>query len=200
MSNFASPLSVIDLSFLTRAGVKGAGAAAWLQQQGVERVDRADLGSLLPNCWASLVGGGLVARLGLSEFLVEDSLESRIAPRLAAGQDFPAKVYPVLRQDLAIALYGERVHELLLQTCSVNFRALSLAERPVVLTSMMGVAVTVIPGERDELPFYRLWCDSTFGVYFWETLLEIAQELGGRTVKLADLESQPFMKNSIGEV
>ncbi|MDX2217128.1 MAG: hypothetical protein SFY66_27925 [Oculatellaceae cyanobacterium bins.114] len=104
------------------------------------------------------------------------------------SQDLPPQVYPVLRQDLAIALYGTSAHELLRQTCSFNFRALSLSDRPVVLTSMIGVSVTVIPGDRNSIPFYRIWCDGTFGAYFWETLLAIAQELGGGAIGIEQVE------------
>jgi len=54
----------------------------------------------------------------------------------------------------------------------------SLVEHPPVSTSMVGVAVTVIPNERAGQPFYRIWCDGTFAVYLWQTLLAIATELG----------------------
>jgi sarcosine oxidase subunit gamma len=47
---------------------------------------------------------------------------------------------------------------------------------------MIGVAVTVIPGDRNGQPFYRIWCDGTFGTYFWQTLVEIATELGGGAI------------------
>jgi len=52
----------------------------------------------------------------------------------------------------------------LLQTCNVNFCAVSLAEHPPVSTGWL-VAVTVIPNERAGQPFYRIWCDGTFAVY-----------------------------------
>lgn len=162
-------LEMADLSCLTRCGFKGAGAANWLQAQGLPVPDR-------PNSWLKLPEGGIIARLGISEFLIEDSLESAVSPRLIS-QSVPAQVYPVLRQDLAIALCGEAIDDLMRQTCNVNFGALFLAEAPVVLTSMIGVSVTVIPGE-----IYRIWCDGTFGVYFWQTLLEIAAEMGGGVV------------------
>lgn len=168
-------LGVADLSFLNRFGVKGAGAADWLASQNITVPER-------PNTWCQSAGG-IVARLGRSEFLIEDSMDSQFVPQLTlACQSLLAKVYPVLRQDAAIALCGSAVNELLQQTCSINFRALPLSEHPVVLTSMIGVAVTVIPGERNELPFYRIWCDGTFGTYVWQTLLAIAQELGGGAV------------------
>lgn len=168
-------LGIADLSFLSRFGVKGAGAAAWLESQGI----------LLPECpntWCSLPEGGLVARLGVSEFLLEDGLYGNAVSQLKEKcQQLPSKVYPVLRQDAAIALCGAAVNELLLQTCSFNFRALSLEERPLVLTSMVGVGVTVIPGNAEQ-PLYRIWCDGTYGAYLWRTLVAIAAELGGGAV------------------
>lgn len=165
-------LGIADLSFLGRFGVKGSGAATWLEQQNLPVPDR-------PNSWRSLPQGGLIARLGLTEFLIEDSINSTVAPRLAQTcQQPPANVYPVLRQDLAIALCGSAMRELLLQTCGVNFGALSLEQCPVILTSIVGVSVTVIPGES----VYRIWCDGTYGAYLWETLVSIAKELGGGIV------------------
>jgi sarcosine oxidase, subunit gamma len=172
----AAQIGIADLSCLTRFGVKGAGAANWLEQQAISVPDR-------PNTWKPLSEGGIIARLGISEFLIEDSLHSSIALQLTdASQQLSAKVYPVLRQDLAIAICGVALNELLLQTCNINFHALDLAKRPVILTSMIGVAATVIPGERNGQPFYRIWCDGTFGAYVWQTLVIIAQELGGGAI------------------
>ena len=91
-------------------------------------------------------------------------------------------MYPVLRQDAALIVGGSRLEELLRQTCNVNFRPLDPADRPVVLTSMVGVGVTVIPEVRKGLPAARIWCDGTYGHYLWETLLGIAVELGGGAV------------------
>lgn len=172
-------LGIADLSFLPRFGVKGAIAADWLAQQGLPIPPQ-------PNSWLALPQGGIIARLGLTEFLVEDgfgddpNFANGIVARLhLANQSPPSKVYPVLRQDLAIALCGAALPDLLQQTCNVNFQALNLGDRPVILTSMIGVSVVVIPGDRQGIPFYRLWCDNTFGTYLWTTLLAIAQELGG---------------------
>ena len=167
-------LEIVDLSFIPRFGVKGAGAEAWLATQSIAVPD-------LPNSWTFLSKGGIIARLGTNEFLIEDRT---IAPQLiTACKSPPAKVYPVLRQDLAIALIGTKVNELLLQTCSFNFQSLSIAEHPVILTLIAGVNVTVIPGVLQEQPFYRIWCDGTFGVYLWQTLNAIVSELNGGEVK-----------------
>jgi sarcosine oxidase subunit gamma len=165
-------LGIADVSFLNRFGVKGTEAATWLQSHNLPIPE-------FPNRWLSLPEGGLIARLGFNEFLIEDSMTSHVALQLTElCQQLPKKVYPVLRQDAAIALCGSRIHELLCQTCNINFRSLDLAEQPIILTSMIGVSVTIIPGEQ----VYRMWCDGTFGAYVWRTLLEIAQELGGGAV------------------
>lgn len=176
----ARSAGIADVSHLYRMGFKGQGVAAWLAEQGLPALPQ-------PNTWAPLASGGLIARLGLTEYLIEDGMSGRASARLAHRE--PAlRVYPVLRQDLALVLCGEAIDELLLQTCNVNFRALDLATRPVVLTSMAGVAVTVLPGERLGRPYYRLWADGTYGVYLWETLAGIAAELGGGPVGLAVID------------
>ncbi|TCG08181.1 hypothetical protein BZM27_14135 [Paraburkholderia steynii] len=176
-STRAATLGIADVSFLFRTGFKGQGAAAWLQAQDIPVPQQ-------PNSWAPLAGGGVVLRLGVSEYLIEDGLTQGSSARMA-HLETPMHVYPVLHQDVALVLCGEAVHELLLQTCNVNFGALDLAARPVVLTSMAGVAVTVMPGARAGKPYYRVWADGTYGLYLWETLAGIAGELGGGPVGVA---------------
>ena len=152
-----------NVSHAPRAGVKGPGAAAWLAGLGLPV-------PATPNSWLPL-SGGLVARLGLTEFLIEGPEAAKLAAPLAQG------VYPVLRQDTALVLRGDRLNDLLLETCSVDFRALDLAARPVVLTSMAGVGVTAIPGDDNGVPCIRLWCDGTYGEWFLETLTGVAADL-----------------------
>jgi sarcosine oxidase subunit gamma len=89
----------------------------------------------------------------------------------------------VLRQDAALVIRGEAVHELLAQTCSIDFAAIPPREKVVTLTMLAGIAVTLIDdSDAHPLPSYRLWCDGTYGIYLWDTLLEIAVELGGGAV------------------
>ena len=176
-STRAATLGIADVSFLPRTGFKGKGAAAWLQAQDIPVPEQ-------PNSWAPLAGGGMVLRLGIAEYLIEDGLTQGSSARMA-HLDTPVHVYPVLHQDAAFVLCGDAVRELLLQTCNVNFAALDLAARPVVLTSMAGVAVTVMPGIRAARPYYRIWADGTYGLYLWESLAGIARELGGGPVGVA---------------
>jgi sarcosine oxidase subunit gamma len=163
-------LFIRDVSLAARIGCKGPGAAAWLAAAGI-------LLPKAPNTWLPLADGGLVARLGLTEYLVEATADT-LTPLRARPRE--PGVYPVLREDAALALGGPALPELLRQTCNVNFAALDLARRPVILTSMAGVGVTVIPGEFRGALCYRVWCDGTYGEYLTETLLDIAAELDAK--------------------
>lgn len=175
----ARQLGVADLSHLARAGVKGPGAANWLLTFGLPLPSR-------PNSWLALSDGGLIARLGQTEYLVEAApavIQQMLQAPRAAG------VYPVLRQDAAFALCGERLNELLLQVCNVDFRCLAADPALVVLTSMAGTSVTVLRAGPAADPVYRLWCDGSYGLYLWETLGGIAAELAGGCIGLEALPS-----------
>jgi sarcosine oxidase, subunit gamma len=169
-----------------RLGLKGPRAADWLATQGIDL-------PATPNTWthseeAIAADPLLVGRLGSAEFFLEDGTGgttlARIAPALEKN---PPGVYPVLREDWAFRLGGEGVHDVLAQVCNVNFAALSLDSRPLVMTLMIGVAVLVVPqsglgGGSDGAAerHYRIWCDPTFGPYLGETLGAVVVECGGR--------------------
>jgi sarcosine oxidase, subunit gamma len=172
----AQIIGIGDASARGRTGFKGPGAAAWLVQQSVPIPAQ-------PNQWAALPAGGLVARLGRTEFLVEDMQGGTTCARLEA-LSIPHGVHPVLRQDAALVLTGSRTVDLLLQTCSVDFGALDASARPVVLTSMVGVGVTVAVEPLHGARRYRIWCDGTYGAYLWTTLVDVARDLGGGPVGL----------------
>jgi len=158
-----------DYSMQSRFGCKGPRAADWLNAQGIPV-------PIHPNT-ACFGGDGLVRvlRLGQNEFMVEAD-QARISELYCSPRQ--RGVYPVLRQDVCIGLAGELLNALLLQTCNVNFKALSEESLPVVLTSMAGVSVTVLPNLTAAIPNCLIWCDGTFGSYLWQTLETIGSELG----------------------
>ena len=179
-ANPARTITLADASCLVRMGVKGPGAEQWLASQDV---------SVLPgiNQWTRSPDGALVARL----LIIRRPPRSTLFPYTALFRSSPLQpapgIYPVLRKDAALILHGERVNDLLVQVCNVDFRAWALAEQTVVMTSMVGVSVLVAWYAHAGMPCYRIWCDGTFGTYLWETLLEIAVELGGGAAGLEGL-------------
>ena len=171
-----------------RLGFKGPRAAEWLVAHGIVL-------PMLPNTWTHSLGEDaaatlLVARLGSTEFFIEDSAAGTTLKRITpSGDEHPPGVYPVLREDWGLDLGGAGVHDVLAQVCNVNFAALTLDSHPVIMTLMIGVAVLVVPqtvtgqaagddgmGERR----YRIWCDPTFGPYLSESLGAVVGECGGR--------------------
>jgi sarcosine oxidase, subunit gamma len=180
-----------------RIGMKGPRAEVWL----------ADRGAALPaapNTWAGSTASGnppglLVARLGSSEFFLEDAAEGALLQDIRLGLEVnPPGVYPVLREDAAFRLSGDGVHDVLAQVCNVNFAGLALASSPVIMTLMLGVSVLVVPQETGaqgkdiqgkdtqgadisgpDARCYRIWCDPTFGPFLGEALGAVVVECGG---------------------
>jgi sarcosine oxidase subunit gamma len=171
-------IALRDVSERARFGCKGPNAARWLTAQGFPL-------PMAANSWIADGHGVVVARLATSEFLVEAFGPGASA---AVGASDPtlqparrtAGVYGVLRQDLVLEFGGD-AHDLLREICSVDFRpylreaaGVASADRgPVVLTSMIGVGVTVLPRLVAGVPSYTLWCDPTFAHYFRSTLENI---------------------------
>lgn len=170
-------VAICDMSALRRCGVKGPGAAEWLDSVGIAVPAR-------HNRWVDVAGGGMIGRLGHTEFFVEDGPQGNVVDtiiaRFGAGV---AGAYWVPHQDAAIVLTGARANEVLVQTCNINFGAIDAVAHELVMTSMAGVSVLVIP--RDNR--YHIWCDPTFGPYLWRTLFDIVREAGGGPVGLGSI-------------
>ncbi len=164
-----------------RLGLKGPRAADWLAAQGIV-LPKA------PNSWTHAPSAGgmeglLVARLGSAEFFLEDAAGSGLEGMASAAAAHPPGVYPVLREDWTFHLSGTGVHQVLAQVCNVNFEALALDSRPLVMTLMIGVAVLVVPQAMHEGSYperrYWIWCDPSFGPCLSETLGAVVVESGG---------------------
>ncbi len=135
-----------------------------------------------PNCWAPLRksdrddSDNVIARLGHTEFFIEEQGDAAgivaLEAKLAAGA---AGAFPVLREDSAFVLGGARARDALAQICNVNFAALDIAAKPVVMTLMIGVGVLVLPQLTERGPVYRIWCDPSFGPYLQSKIEEITQ-------------------------
>ncbi len=174
-------LGLCDVSCLERFGLKGPAAEEWLTSRGVR--PPAEI-----NRWEPLHSGGIIARIGANEFFIEDGIHGNLAATLGdALVRGTSGVYPVLRQDAAIVITGREVGVLLTQTCSFDPSGFEVSERLVVMTSMVGVDVSMICNSTGGVPCYRVWCDGTYGPYLWNTLLQVAVELGGAAIGLGCL-------------
>lgn len=173
-AKYSETLAICDLSCLWRFGIKGPKAAETLTAKGITLPSQS-------NHWVTH-GETLVMRLGNSEYLLEDAIGAQQCQQLKADLHSGNGTHLVLRNDASFILSGRRLDELLSQVCAIDLSGPKLDDNQLVMTSMAGVSVTVLRLESAGQTFLRLWCDGTFGVYLWETLLNIIEELGGGPV------------------
>ena len=172
----AADLTLTDRSLqIARWGCKGPVAPQWLAEHGIP----------VPpayNRYCELATGGLVARLGVTEFLIEaDTATLGLLQDAALPAGRVHGLYPVLRQDAALQLEGPALHTLLRQVCSVDLQARENSPDAVFLTTMVGVGVTLLWRGNALL----LWADGTMGSYLWDTLAEVARDCGSLRMRPA---------------
>ncbi|HEX4147506.1 MAG TPA: hypothetical protein VHY20_00900 [Pirellulales bacterium] len=177
----AETLALADLSCLPRLTVKGPQGGEFLASQGWP-VPEHVLG-VLP-----LSGGGLVARTGGSEFLLQGAPgDERVEQLHAALSQAGGGVYRVLRQDAIMGLVGARAVEALRQACAYDF-AQAEPGGPVVMTRVANVSCSVLVRSWYERRVFEISTEGTFGDYLWHVLLEIVRELGGQRVGMAAID------------
>jgi sarcosine oxidase subunit gamma len=175
-------LGIADVSCLARYGVKGPNAMQWLGERGVVIPASA-------NAWTVSEQKTLVLRLGSSEFLLEDQLGGFVCNKLESEAARVAGVYQVPRADAAFVVSGSETLNLFSELCSLDLREKSFADNQLIMTQIAGISATVINKTIHGESVYRIWCDGTYGAYMWETLIEIAVELGGGAVGLSHYQS-----------
>jgi len=165
-------LAIADVTHLKRFGVKGAKAAEWLSGQGV----------MLPesnNSWLEISPTSLAMRLGSSEFMIESQATENL-PTLSNSDQFATPgVYKVQRADAAFIISGQQALNLLSELCTLDLAGEALSENKLLMTQIAGISAILLKQSINGKDAYRIWCDGTYGHYMWETLLEIATELGG---------------------
>ena len=167
-------LSICDVSALNRFGVKGPNAAAWLTASNVMLPDAS-------NSWKTLDNDALVMRLGNTEFLIEEPVNTTLTEQLNATS-VDSGVHKVQRNDAAFIVSGKLAAELFSQVCAIDLMNGALEENRLVMTVIAGVSATMLKQTLNGQSAYRIWCDGTFGPYLWKTLLNIIEEQGGGAV------------------
>jgi len=163
-------VALCDFSTLPKLGLKGPGAAGWLSRQGVT-VPSGIYDTARP------VDGGLIARVGVDEFFLEDGVAARLRDQLDKAD---ALAWQVERQDASFLLAGPEASVVMAQTCGVDV----VREAPdrLLMTRVAGVSCSILPRAHGDGRLYRLWLDPSYAVYLWEQLTQIVTELGGGIV------------------
>lgn len=139
-------------------GVKGKSSASWLGSHGVLLPE-------LPNTWVARPDGGLVLRLGRSEYLVEGSLAEKLEASWKAGLP---DLYRVPRYDAAFVLPARSARNVLAEICALDIRPEAMGNK-VLMTLAAGISVTLVcMGDT-----YCLWCDGTYSDYLQQVLQQL---------------------------
>jgi sarcosine oxidase subunit gamma len=171
-------LALCDVSSIPRLGLKGPGAADWLIGQGLK------VPSSIYGC--TPVGKtGWVARAGTTEFLIEDSLGEDVVAKLLAAP-VTSSVYRMQRQDASLLLSGTNGHLVLAETCGVDF---SDPDSKLIYSRVAGVSCAILSRRLNDIPLWQFWFDNSYGMYLWETLLEIVGDHGGAAAGLSSFYS-----------
>lgn len=167
-------LEMIDLSMHEVVGIKGNNATAWLTQQGIE-VPSA------PNHWIKLGQDGMVLRLGMNEYLIQQvsskdnhetqSIIPTIENSLSKEMNEHAGVYRVPRADTSLLLKGDGVAFLLSQICRLNIEQ-ALLGNALVMTQIAGISAILLK-ESQQVDAYRLWFDLSYQTYMTETITNL---------------------------
>ena len=150
-------------------GVKGPGAVAWLQGEGID-VPAATLAA------ARLADGTLVARLGASDVFLEAGADATTIFRLRNSlTSRPAGVFVVPHEEAVLVLRGAGALRVFAQTCALD---MSKAPRlQVQFSRVAGASAMMLAEDAGAETVYRLWVDVSYSEYLEETLAGIVSEL-----------------------
>ncbi|MBB75243.1 MAG: hypothetical protein CMJ75_12105 [Planctomycetaceae bacterium] len=165
----AQRLALCDLSALPKAGYKGNGATAWLQTHQTP---------LPAETFEStrLTDGGIIVKVAADEYFLEAGPSGVDLPVPSNGE-FPPDCFPVVREDASLVLCGARAAAVLLQVCGYDFSTATLDR--VIYTRVAGVDSAVFPAAGYPHTHVKLWCDRSYAVSLWNSLVEICEEFEG---------------------
>lgn len=168
-------LALCDVSALFKLGIKGRNAETWLRNQSIPIPEEI-------YAWQEFENG-LIIRVAQDEFFLEDSfIGGKIAELSRILGQGEAGVYRVERQDTGLLLSGNRSQEVLAQTCSYPFNN---HKEKLVMTRVALVSCSILPMNVSGVETYRIWFNAAHGIYLWNSLTEIVEELEGKTVGVA---------------
>ncbi|MGH6954185.1 MAG: sarcosine oxidase [Alphaproteobacteria bacterium] len=182
----ARALALADLSPLPRSGFKGAGALAWLGQQGVRGLAADNMADLQDD-------GGLALRLAPTETLLLGDLHGRdsLLARLERAWSFEAApgCYPAPRREshFWFALAGAAAAAMFAKLCGVDLRPGSFANHRIAQTSIARMSSIVVRRDLGATLGYFLLGDSASAEFMWGALIDAMAEFDGRPVGIAAL-------------
>lgn len=162
---------LVDLSLVSRCGVRGPGAIDWLTQQGLP-VPAA------PNQAATDSQGQAVLRLSKTEHWL---LRNPLQPEQQAPQIAGQGCYPVYCEDSRcwLVLTGDNRAQVMAKVCGVDLRKDVFELGQVVQTSIARVNAVIVHHQINQHEVFSIFSDSASAEYLWEAMLDAMAEFDG---------------------
>ncbi len=185
----SSALSLIDLSQLPRAGIKGKALSPWIKSQ------RYEIGAASNRAYAQH-DGVLIARLSPAELML---LSNPLDPSMGAmtnSRETTYQCYAVRRQDSHywFALTGASSPATFAKLCSVDLSPDCFADHAVAQTSVARTSAVIVRHDINGTLCYYLLGDSSTILYMWTCLTDAMCEFDGQVLgvrALDDLAARP---------
>ena len=171
----AADLALCDLSGLPLIEFKGPGAADWLSANGLSVPAEIYQGN-------STTSDGWLTRTGSDEFLLRGSTDNRSTglPLNLPDNRYQQDLLITTRQDALLLLTGQRINQLMGQTCGLDYD--QLPSRETVFTRVAAVSCGLLKDQLADYPVCWLWIDPSQALYLWHELVQIIEDLAGHVV------------------
>lgn len=182
-SSHHAPCALMDLSNLTRCGLRGPATEQVLQQLDLPFPAQ-------HNQCLSLAQGQTVVRLSKTECWVLGSLKQDNDWLQKLGeQTVNAKCYPLYCQDSHawFVLMGDHLPEIMAKLCSVDLRGDNFPQGSVVQTSVARVNAIVLNHTMSGKEVFSILSDSASAGYLWHAVLDAMREFGGKAAGIRGL-------------
>jgi sarcosine oxidase, subunit gamma len=174
----ARHLAITDLSPLPRLGFKGRETIAAMQKRGIS-VDAT------PNRAFRQPDGGLCLVLAPGEVILLSPLGGDGGKLQALHDswklDDVERTYPLLRRDSHawFVISGSKAPEMFAKICGVDLRLAKFPDLSIAQTSVAKLSAIVTRADIGATPAFHILADSASALYFFECLIDAAQEFGG---------------------
>ena len=184
-ARYAHELALCDASHLQRIGFKGNGTAEWLARKNVAVPTQI-------NTAVSLKNGALVARLGINDILIMDSLHQGTNIPIDLEQQWHADYarsngpcgFIMPRQDSHACFYlsGNHASEMFSTLCAVDLRAHKFSNHSIAQTLLARLSAIVIRHDIGNTMAFLVLVENVTAEYCWDCLYDAMQEFHGQIV------------------
>jgi sarcosine oxidase subunit gamma len=184
----ARHLAITDLSPLPRLGFKGRETIPAMQKRGINV-------EATPNRAFRQPDGGLCLVLAPGEIILLSPLSGDGGKlqalhnecRLEDGE----RTYPLLRRDSHawFAVTGAKSPEMFAKICAVDLRLDRFADLSIAQTSVAKISAIVTRADLGATPAFHILADSASALYFFDCLIDAAQEFGSTVACLRILRN-----------